>query len=130
MIQRSFYLKAVRSILANNPVCALLGPRQCGKTTLAQQFGQRRRAHYFDLETATGRARLAQPELALAPLTGLIVIDEIQRQPELSGHTHQNASRFFRGQLILTRGKRTILHGIARSLEDPRHGRYRMPLVP
>src|SRR4029077_3254398 len=42
-----------------------------------------RRSHYFDLETAVGRARLAEPDLALAPLSGLVVIDEIQRQPEL-----------------------------------------------
>jgi predicted AAA+ superfamily ATPase len=61
----------------------LLGPRQCGKTTLARQVAATRASHYFDLETATGRARLARPELVLTPLTGLVVIDEIQRQPEL-----------------------------------------------
>src|SRR5262249_22736816 len=52
-------------------------------TTLARQLAGRRPARFFDLETAAGRARLANPELALAPLTGLVVIDEIQRQPEL-----------------------------------------------
>ncbi len=63
--------------LAHNPVCALLGPRQCGKTTLARELVRGRRdAHWFDLETAAGRARLEQPELALAPLRGLVVIDE------------------------------------------------------
>jgi len=83
MIRRRHYLQAVRAALAENPVCALLGPRQCGKTTLARQLAARKPAHFFDLETAAGRARMARPELALAPLKGLIVIDEIQRQPEL-----------------------------------------------
>lgn len=82
LIYRAHYVKSVKSVqsaLANNPVCVLLGPRQWGKTTLAQEFAKRRRSHYFDLETAIGRARLANPELTLPPLTGLIVIGEIQR---------------------------------------------------
>lgn len=83
MIRRQRYLKLVRTALAENPICAILGARQCGKTTLARQLKARRPSHYFDLETATARARLANPELALSDLTGLIVIDEIQRQPEL-----------------------------------------------
>ncbi len=83
LIQRTRYLQAIRSVLAANPICAILGPRQCGKTTLARQFAATRTAHYFDLETAAARRRLARPELALTPLTGLVVIDEIQRQPEL-----------------------------------------------
>jgi predicted AAA+ superfamily ATPase len=83
MIPRTHSMKAVQSALANNRVCVLLGPRQCGKTTLARELAKRRRSQYFDLETAVGRARLANPELTLAPLSGLVVIDEIQRQPEL-----------------------------------------------
>src|SRR5712692_9525367 len=83
MVPRTRFLNAVRSALANNPVCVLLGPRQCGKTTLARELAKRGRSHYFDLETAVGRARLASPELTLGPLSGLVVIDEIQRQPEL-----------------------------------------------
>src|SRR5438132_13746517 len=83
MIERSRAMQAVRAALANNPACILLGPRQCGKTTLARELARRGRSHYFDLETAVGRARLANPELTLAPLAGLVVIDEIQRQPEL-----------------------------------------------
>jgi predicted AAA+ superfamily ATPase len=76
-------MRAVQTALATNPVCVLLGPRQCGKTTLALEIARGRRAHYFDLETDLGRARLASAELTLAPLTGLIVIDEFQRQPTL-----------------------------------------------
>lgn len=59
---------------------AILGPRQCGKTTLARTMNA---DHYFDLENPQDAARLDQPQLALEDLTGLIVIDEIQRMPEL-----------------------------------------------
>jgi hypothetical protein len=84
LIRRPRYLTALESTLAANPICALLGPRQCGKTTLARQVATRRKpAHFFDLESSSGRARLAHPELGLAPLTGLVVIDEIQRRPDL-----------------------------------------------
>src|SRR4030042_1621827 len=62
------------------PVTAILGPRQCGKTTLARTLAA---DHYFDLENPQDLARLEQPQLALEDLTGLIVIDEIQRLPDL-----------------------------------------------
>ncbi len=62
------------------PVTAILGPRQCGKTTLARRLDA---DHYFDLENPRDAARLEQPQLALEDLKGLIVIDEIQRIPEL-----------------------------------------------
>ena len=84
MVHRSHYLAEIERALMHNPVCALLGPRQCGKTTLAGEVVRGRKdAHVFDLETATGRARLAEPELSLSSLKGLVVIDEIQRQPKL-----------------------------------------------
>jgi len=84
MIQRSRALKAVETALEESPVCALLGPRQCGKTTLARQIAEKGKAHFFDLETGIGRARLEDsPELALSELQGLVVIDEIQRLPGL-----------------------------------------------
>ena len=58
--------------------------RLCSKTTLALAVAHSREvAHVIDLETAAGRARVAEPELSLAPLTGLVVIDEIQREPRL-----------------------------------------------
>lgn len=71
----------VRAALRANPIVALLGPRQCGKTTLARAVGTA--AEYFDLEDPVGAARLAEPMTALAPLRGLVIIDEVQRQPEL-----------------------------------------------
>ena len=84
MIPRPSYVAEIERVLRHNPVCAVLGPRQCGKTTLAREIIRRRgTAHIFDLETATGRARLAEPELSLSPLRGLVVIDEIQREPKL-----------------------------------------------
>jgi uncharacterized protein len=84
MIQRSQALKAIEAALEENPVCALLGPRQCGKTTLARQIAKKSKAHYFDLETAVSRGRLENsPELTLSELQGLVVIDEIQHLPGL-----------------------------------------------
>jgi predicted AAA+ superfamily ATPase len=64
-------------------VVALLGPRQCGKTTLARQFVPVNSRNYFDLEDPAGLSRLTEPDLALRPLKGLVVIDEIQRRPEI-----------------------------------------------
>ncbi len=64
---------------------ALLGPRQVGKTTLARRLAGETSTHWFDLEDPDDRARLQEPKLALAPLRGLIVLDEIQLVPELFG---------------------------------------------
>ena len=84
MIPRSAHLKAVQRLLRDSPVVALIGARQVGKTTLAKQVARRRRrTHFFDLESAADRARLADPLLALSTLTGLVVLDEVQRRPEL-----------------------------------------------
>ena len=62
------------------PVTAILGPRQCGKSTLGRSL---KADAYFDLENPRDIARLEHPQLALEELTGLIVIDEIQRLPDL-----------------------------------------------
>ena len=70
----------------NYPVVALLGPRQVGKTTLARLFAvslEEMPVHWFDLESLVDLARLSNPELALSPLRGLVILDEIQRMPEL-----------------------------------------------
>lgn len=84
MIERSSHKRAVERLLRANPVVALLGARQVGKTTLAKEIAEgRRNATFFDLERAADVARLADPELALEPLRGLVVLDEIQRRPDL-----------------------------------------------
>lgn len=61
----------------------LTGPRQCGKTTLARELLRESSPNYFDLEDPTSLARLEEPMTALGPLAGLVVIDEIQRRPDL-----------------------------------------------
>lgn len=84
LIQRSTALAAIETALAENPICAILGPRQCGKTTLARQVTAQREARHFDLEEASSRAQLEHsPELTLRELRGLVVIDEIQQLPGL-----------------------------------------------
>jgi len=62
---------------------ALIGPRQCGKTTLARQLVDAQSVNYFDLEDPVSLARLDEPMTALNGLKGIVVIDEIQRKPDL-----------------------------------------------
>lgn len=85
MIARTQHLSRLSALLGQFPVVALLGPRQVGKTTLARQCAgrHRRAARVFDLESIEDQAVLADPLLALRPLTGLVVLDEVQRRPEI-----------------------------------------------
>lgn len=83
MIQRQELNKRVRQAIRRNPLVALYGPRQCGKTTLARQIAEAGTAEYFDLEDPVSQRRLSEPMLALRELRGLVVIDEVQRQPGL-----------------------------------------------
>ena len=83
VITRKTESEWIRAALKRSRVVALLGPRQSGKTTLARSFVPVGTLNYFDLEDPTSLARLTEPELALRPLKGLVVIDEIQRRPEL-----------------------------------------------
>lgn len=85
-ILREKELGLLRERFRELPVVALLGPRQCGKTTLARQFARRHsseRIHRFDLEDPRDLAKLDNPTLALEPLAGFVIIDEIQRRPQL-----------------------------------------------
>ena len=85
MIQRKRELSTLRELLRRHPVVGIIGARQVGKTTLARVLlaGMPGPMHTFDLENPEDAARLAEPMLALQPLKGLVVIDEIQRHPEL-----------------------------------------------
>jgi len=83
VIHRLADIALVRAALRRSRVVALVGPRQCGKTTLARQFVAPESLNYFDLEDPTSLARLSEPETALRPLKKLIIIDEIQRRPDL-----------------------------------------------
>lgn len=83
VIKRLDYLEATRRALKRSPVVALLGPRQCGKTTLARQVASNVPGDYFDLESPKDDLRLLSPERALSGLRGLVVLDEVQRRPDI-----------------------------------------------
>ena len=83
MIPRDELTKAVRERLASSPVVAVLGPRQCGKTTLARMLLPTESASYFDLEDPVVGEIFADPMTALRDLRGLVIIDEAQQRPEL-----------------------------------------------
>ena len=83
-MERTYYLDQIETIYRTHSVCGILGPRQVGKTTLAKQFLKDQRNVFFDLENPLDLARLENPMLALSSLQDqCIVIDEIQRKPEL-----------------------------------------------
>lgn len=84
MIKRRL-LTNLTQALTESPAVALLGPRQAGKTTLAKIIAaQHPGSMYLDLERPSELAKLTDPELFLSRYTDrLIVLDEIQRQPEL-----------------------------------------------
>ena len=83
MISRRSDLKLRPDPAQRSRIVALLEPRQCGKTTLAREFIAADSLNYFDLEDPRSLARLSEPDLALRGLRGLVVIDEIQRRPNL-----------------------------------------------
>jgi len=101
-----------------HPVTALLGPRQCGKTTLARLIAEKEPATYFDLENPVDIQRLSAPMRALQDLTGLVVIDEIQKKPALFELLRvlvdrpQQRARF----LLLGSASPDLIRGVSESL--------------
>jgi predicted AAA+ superfamily ATPase len=83
MIPRPEPIRQIKASFQIHPVTALLGPRQCGKTTLARIIAEKEPSTIFDLENPVDIQRLAAPMQALRDLTGLVIIDEVQRKPEL-----------------------------------------------
>ncbi len=83
MVDRPQLLAEIRAALKRSRVVALVGPRQSGKTTVARQIVPPASPRYFDLENPASLARLAEPMTALAPLRGIVAIDEVQRRPDL-----------------------------------------------
>ena len=83
MIPRPILSQQIETSLARSRVVVLVGPRQCGKTTLARTFVPPDSLNYFDLEDPVSLARLEQPMTALRDLQGWVVIDEVQRRPDL-----------------------------------------------
>ncbi len=118
MIDRPAYIARLVTAVGRSPVTALLGPRQCGKTTLAKAFGNTRQAIVFDLESLSDQRRLENPERTLGSLDGLVILDEIQAKPELFAVLRvltdrpQNRARF----LILGSATPALVRGASESL--------------
>ena len=116
-VDRNLYRQQIQSSLAQFRVTALLGPRQCGKTTLARMLAASPDS-YFDLEDPLDLARLETPRQTLGKLTGLVVIDEVQQQPGLFPLLRVLAdrpnppARF----LILGSASPTLVKGVSESL--------------
>lgn len=90
-MERYYYIQQINFSFEVTPVVAILGPRQCGKTTLARFYADLNKAdtnelNYFDLEKQSDVLRLQDPEFTLGKCKGLVIIDEIQRNPELFNH--------------------------------------------
>ncbi|MEM9294071.1 MAG: ATP-binding protein [Acidobacteriota bacterium] len=85
MLSRQRHQERLFDLLEHYPVVAILGARQVGKTTLARSLAADLdpKVHFFDLEDPDDLARLAEPKLALEPLEGIVVLDEVQRRPEI-----------------------------------------------
>lgn len=83
LIARIELLAKIKSGIRSRPITALLGPRQCGKTTLARKVIEQQGGTFFDLENPRDRAQLENPQTILESLRGLVVLDEIQRRPDL-----------------------------------------------
>lgn len=85
MIPRTQHLQALQRLLKSYPVVGILGPRQIGKTTLAFQLAKQVQGdtNHFDLEDPRDLARLSDAAMTLEPLRGLVILDEIQRRPDL-----------------------------------------------
>ena len=83
MIPRPHALDRIARVFRIHPTAVLLGPRQCGKTTLARVIAERELCTYFDLENPVDIRRLSAPMSAMEGLSGLVIIDEVQRRPDL-----------------------------------------------
>ena len=119
LIERPAPLRRIEEAFVVHPVVALTGPRQCGKTTLARLIVQDSTSStYFDLEAEVDRRRLETPEYSLASLTGLVVIDEVQRRPQLFETLRvlvdrpDHAARF----LVLGSASPMLVKGVSQSL--------------
>lgn len=117
-IVRKARLEQIRTALRRAPVVALLGPRQCGKTTLARAFVAGRPCTYFDLESPADLRQLENPDYVLGRATGLVVIDEIQVRPDLFPLLRVLADRPERSAqfLILGSASPALVKGASESL--------------
>ena len=118
MITREDYLGTIRDRLKSFPVVSVLGPRQVGKTTLARVIASEQPSHFFDLEDVDALARLAEPKAALDRLEGLVVLDEVQRKPELFALLRVLADRQpVKARFLLTgSASPSLVRGVSESL--------------
>ncbi len=117
MLRRERLEALVETRLREFPVVALLGPRQVGKSTLARQIARKRKAATFlDLENGPDLARLEEPTLALGSLRGLVVIDEVQRRPDLFAALRVLADRKKAKFLVLGSASPELLRQSSESL--------------
>ncbi len=116
MISRSGYLQRLLTAIERSPVTALLGPRQSGKTTLARMVSNQLGSTFFDLESRQDVQRLQNPELALSSLQGLVIIDEVQRMPQLFDVLRVLADRESARFLILGSASPEVVKGVSESL--------------
>jgi len=122
MLQRPFFENEIKNVLELHSACALLGPRQCGKTTLAHNFAAihaetfNQEIHFFDLENIQHVNALSSPALTLEPLKGLIVLDEIQRRPDLFPYLRYLCDYSDKKFLILGSASRDLIHQSSETL--------------
>ena len=118
MLPRPRALDRISNVFRIHPIAALLGPRQCGKTTLARVMAESEPCTYFDLENPVDLRRLSAPMRVLEDLSGLVVIDEIQRRPDIFELLRvlvdrpKNAARF----LLLGSASPHLAKGVSESL--------------
>jgi predicted AAA+ superfamily ATPase len=118
MIPRPDAINRIKQSLHVHPVTALLGPRQCGKTTLARMISEHEPCAYFDLENPVDTRRLSQPLQTLETLAGLVVLDEVQRRPDLFEilrvlvDRSDNVAQF----LLLSSASPQLIKGVSESL--------------
>lgn len=118
IVPRPAVIDQIDRMLTIHPVAALLGPRQCGKTTVARMIAEQRPSTYFDLENPVDVRRLSAPMTVLEALSGLVIIDEVQRQPDLLELLRvlvdrpENAARF----LLLGSASPQLVRGASESL--------------
>jgi len=118
MIPRPEPIRQIEASFQIHPVTALLGPRQCGKTTLARFIAEQEPSTIFDLENPVDIQRLSAPMQALKDLSGLVIIDEIQRKPELFELLRVLVDRTDRNARFLLLGSASphLVKGVSESL--------------
>ena len=118
MIPRPEPINQIEASFRIHPVTALLGPRQCGKTTLARFIAEHELSAYFDLENPVDIQRLSAPMQALKDISGLVIIDEVQRRPELFELLRVLVDRSSRNTRFLLLGSASphLVKGVSESL--------------